>query len=98
MRFAYADPPYLGMGKKLYGDHPEHAVYDTAVLFLMLLAGAAFGLYYIGKRWDDSFVALWGSEEQYRAKTDEESNALWPGPFCEDGFFKWEWWHKEGPR
>lgn len=29
MRFAYADPPYLGCAKKFYGDHPEAAVYDT---------------------------------------------------------------------
>lgn len=29
MRFAYADPPYLGCARKFYGDHPEHAVYDT---------------------------------------------------------------------
>ena len=29
MRFAYADPPYLGCSRKHYGDHPEHAVYDT---------------------------------------------------------------------
>lgn len=29
MRFAYADPPYLGCAKKFYGDHPDAAVYDT---------------------------------------------------------------------
>lgn len=29
MRFAYADPPYLGSSRKHYRDHPEHAVYDT---------------------------------------------------------------------
>jgi hypothetical protein len=29
MRFAYADPPYLGCAVRLYGDHPEAAVYDT---------------------------------------------------------------------
>ena len=29
MKFAYADPPYLGCSVKLYGDHPEAAVYDT---------------------------------------------------------------------
>jgi hypothetical protein len=29
MRFAYADPPYLGWSKTYYGDHPEAAVYDT---------------------------------------------------------------------
>lgn len=29
MRFAYADPPYLGASRKHYSDHPEHAVYDT---------------------------------------------------------------------
>lgn len=29
MKFAYADPPYLGMGAKLYGaHHPEAAVWD----------------------------------------------------------------------
>ncbi|MFM0044092.1 hypothetical protein [Paraburkholderia sediminicola] len=28
MNFAYADPPYLGCAVKLYGDHPEAAVYD----------------------------------------------------------------------
>lgn len=29
MRFAYADPPYLGCGLSHYGDHPDAAVYDT---------------------------------------------------------------------
>lgn len=29
MNFAYADPPYYGCAKKLYGDHPEAYVYDT---------------------------------------------------------------------
>lgn len=30
MRFAYADPPYLGCGQKHYGAlHPDAAVYDT---------------------------------------------------------------------
>ena len=29
MKFAYADPPYLGCAKKHYGDHPEAGVYDT---------------------------------------------------------------------
>ncbi len=29
MRFAYADPPYLGCSMRLYGDHPDAAVYDT---------------------------------------------------------------------
>jgi hypothetical protein len=28
MRFAYADPPYLGNGKKRYGEHPEAAIWD----------------------------------------------------------------------
>lgn len=31
MRFAYADPPYLGCAAKHYADHPEHAVYDTVL-------------------------------------------------------------------
>ena len=25
MRFAYADPPYPGQSKRLYGDHPDYA-------------------------------------------------------------------------
>lgn len=29
MKFAYADPPYYGQGKKRYGDHPQAAVYDS---------------------------------------------------------------------
>lgn len=30
MKFAYADPPYLGLAVKFYGElHPEAAVYDT---------------------------------------------------------------------
>lgn len=30
MKFAYADPPYFGCGKKLYGKHhPEAAVWDS---------------------------------------------------------------------
>lgn len=29
MRFAYADPPYLGMGAKLYSAHPEAAIWDN---------------------------------------------------------------------
>ena len=29
MKFAYADPPYLGLAKRFYGDiHPEAAEYD----------------------------------------------------------------------
>jgi hypothetical protein len=28
MRFAYADPPYFGNGKKRYGEHPEAAMWD----------------------------------------------------------------------
>lgn len=29
MNFAIADPPYFGCSVKLYGDHPEAAVYDS---------------------------------------------------------------------
>jgi hypothetical protein len=29
VKFAYADPPYLGASRKHYSDHPEHALYDT---------------------------------------------------------------------
>lgn len=29
MRFAYADPPYFGVARKRYPEHPESWVYDT---------------------------------------------------------------------
>jgi hypothetical protein len=29
IRVCFSDPPYLGESKRLYGDHPEAAVYDT---------------------------------------------------------------------
>lgn len=29
MKFAYADPPYLGNGKRRYKEHPEAFVWDT---------------------------------------------------------------------
>ena len=29
MKFAYADPPYYGNGKKRYGEHPDAAIWDT---------------------------------------------------------------------
>lgn len=37
MRFAYADPPYLGHAK-FYADHPEHAKYDTLAAHADLVA------------------------------------------------------------
>lgn len=38
MKFAYADPPYYGQGKKLYGDlHPEAYIYDTQQAHLNLI-------------------------------------------------------------
>ena len=36
MRFAYADPPYIGCAK-LYKDHPQHMLYDTIHGHAMLL-------------------------------------------------------------
>ena len=29
MRFAYADPPYLGNGKRRYSEHPEAVIWDS---------------------------------------------------------------------
>jgi hypothetical protein len=29
VRFGYADPPYFGCAVRLYGDHPDAAIYDT---------------------------------------------------------------------
>jgi hypothetical protein len=38
MTFAYADPPYLGLGKKFYGDlHPEAAQWDSKEKHIDLL-------------------------------------------------------------
>lgn len=63
---------------------------------------AAFGLYWgppnwthgngVAQRYDErglmNGVSLWGSETAFRGEDD------WPGPFCEDGTFKWEWWRR----
>lgn len=39
MRFAYADPPYLGLAEKFYGDrHPEAAAYDRIETHAALIA------------------------------------------------------------
>jgi hypothetical protein len=38
MRCAYADPPYLGCAGRLYGDHPDAAVYDTVEGHAALIA------------------------------------------------------------
>ena len=38
MRFAYADPPYLGCAVRLYGDHPEAAKYDSVMGHRALIA------------------------------------------------------------
>lgn len=39
MRFAYADPPYLGQGAKHYGDlHPDAGAYDTHAAHRALVA------------------------------------------------------------
>lgn len=39
MRFAYADPPYFGCGKKLYGaHHPDAADWDQRETHLALIA------------------------------------------------------------
>jgi len=43
-------------------------------------------------------VCLWGSEKAYRYNGDEtgtDEEMDWPGPFCEDGYFKWEWWRRQ---
>ena len=38
MRFAYADPPYLGWAVRYYGDHPDAAVFDTVEGHAALIA------------------------------------------------------------
>lgn len=44
MRFAYADPPYLGVAKKLYGHlHPDASDYDTLEAHADLLGQLAEG-------------------------------------------------------
>ena len=38
MRFAYADPPYLGTAASVYGDlHPDAAVWDDPATHLSLI-------------------------------------------------------------
>lgn len=58
---------------------------------------AAFGLYWGPESWQNyderglmDGVSLWGSEKAYTSTAEAD----WPGPFCEEGYFKWEWWHR----
>lgn len=37
MRFAYADPPYLGQGRKFYSDHPNAADFDNPAAHQQLI-------------------------------------------------------------
>jgi hypothetical protein len=37
VKFAYADPPYYRQGKRLYGDHPDAAVWDDRKAHLELI-------------------------------------------------------------
>lgn len=41
-------------------------------------------------------VSLWGSEAAFNYQDGPLTPDLWPGPFCEDGTFKWEWWDRIG--
>jgi hypothetical protein len=43
MRFGYADPPYLGVAKKRYPEHPESWVYDTVEGHAELIGGLVAG-------------------------------------------------------
>lgn len=61
---------------------------------------AAFGLYWGPRSWASydsrglmDSVSLWGSETAFRSENLAED---WPGPFCEEGVFKWEWWKRVG--
>ena len=59
----------------------------------------AFGLYWLGKRWQSDFVNCWGSEEMYLAgKRSINDNhlafeaAYRANPCLVDGTFPWEFW------
>jgi len=53
----------------------------------------AFGLYYVGDRWNDEFVYLWGPEQNYCT----HNTKLWikDAQVYEDGFLYWCWWKRE---
>ena len=73
MKLAYADPPYLGMGKKMYGKlHPEAEIWDVKQNHIKLMAdlqlnydGWAMSCNPKDLKWllpespDDSRVAVW---------------------------------------
>ena len=58
-----------------------------------------------GEKWvfavyekEDKFVSLWGSEAEYKAKTEEERVKLWSKrKDIIDGYFPWQWWVKVVP-
>ena len=44
MRVAYADPPYLGCSKRLYGEHPGAADWDDPATHIYSLALATWDM------------------------------------------------------
>lgn len=50
---------------------------------------AAFALYWNGDEMQP-YVALWGSEAEYR-----DPDKAWPGAWCDaDGYFRWQTWRE----
>lgn len=63
MRFAYADPPYLGCAVRLYGDHPEAQRAD-AERYRWLRDATDVGIMRLGNRyktdgWSIRTAAAW---------------------------------------
>lgn len=58
---------------------------------------AAFGCYYQPGERRPYLLSLWGSEAMYRCNNPggADFDALWPGPFCDNGVFRWEWWEAQ---
>ena len=61
----------------------------------------AFGLYWKGKEWDDSFVCLWGTEKDFGTKIEtgeqykEWINSAKNSPDIVDGELPWTWWYRK---
>lgn len=87
---------------RILGDYYEPSREPTPELFEGMRA--AFGLYWGPPSWgryDErglmDGVCLWGSEKAYHAvndPSDDDEVHDWPGPFCENGYFKWESWRR----
>ena len=82
---------------KIFVPSKEWLEYDSRLDKLRF----AFGLYWKGKTWDDSFVCLWGAEKDFNTTVETgEEYRKWiatagDGPDVVDNYCPWMWWYRK---